>query len=126
HSRPRGSGDADAALRLGRRAVAMSEDPETARQIAELSLDTRPLLVLDVDEVLIEFVRPFVRFLDMRGVELKLETFRLYGNATDRSTGKLLEDENVAALLDAFFEVQAEWQTVSEGAPEAVAALAEG
>jgi len=76
----------------------MSEDPETARQIAELSLDRRPLLVLDVDEVLIEFVRPFVRFLDTRGVELKLETFRLYGNATDRSTGKPLGDENVDAI----------------------------
>ena len=71
----------------------MSEDAETARQIAELSLDLRPLLVLDVDEVLIEFVRPFVRFLDGRGVglKLKLETIRLYGNAIDRATGKLLD-----------------------------------
>ena len=84
----------------------MSEDPETARQIAELSRDTRPLLVLDVDEVLIEFVRPFVRFLDGRGVELKLQTFRLYGNAIDRSTGRLLENEDLASLLEAFFEAR--------------------
>jgi len=28
----------------------MSDDPETARQIAELALDERPLLVLDVDD----------------------------------------------------------------------------
>jgi hypothetical protein len=103
----------------------VSEDPETARQIAELSLDSRPLLVLDVDEVLIEFVRPFVRFLDCRGVELRLETFRLYGNAVHRATGKLLEDEEVAGLLEAFFEVQADWQTAAEGAAEAVAALAD-
>ncbi len=39
----------------------MSDDPETARQIAELSRDTRPLLVLDVDEVLLEFVTPVHR-----------------------------------------------------------------
>ena len=104
----------------------MSEDPETARQIAELSTDTRPLLVLDVDEVLIEFVRPFVRFLDGRGIELRLETFRLYGSAIERSTGKPLEDERVATLLEAFFQAQAEWQTVADGAAEAVAALAGG
>ena len=34
----------------------MSDDPETVRQIAELARDTRTLLVLDVDEVLLEFV----------------------------------------------------------------------
>jgi len=75
--------------------------------------------------VLIEFVRPFVRFLDRHGVDLKLETFRLYGNAIDRHTGKLLEDEQVAAQLEAFFEAQADWQTAAEGAAEAVATLAE-
>lgn len=103
----------------------MSDDPETARQITELSLDARPLLVLDVDEVLVEFIRPFVRFLDGRGVELKLETFRLYGSAKDRRTGELLEDDGVDDLLEAFFEVQADWQTAAEGAADAVAALAE-
>ena len=36
----------------------MSDDPETARQIEELSADDRPLLVLDVDDVVLEFIRP--------------------------------------------------------------------
>ena len=44
----------------------MSDDPETARQIAELSRDARPLLVLDVDEVMLEFVRPFTGFLERK------------------------------------------------------------
>ena len=46
----------------------MSDDPETARQIAELARDMRPLLVLDVDEVLLEFVNPFIGFLGSRAL----------------------------------------------------------
>ncbi|GLS38789.1 hypothetical protein GCM10010869_43860 [Mesorhizobium tianshanense] len=34
----------------------MSDDPETARQIEELAADDRPLLVLDVDDVVLEFI----------------------------------------------------------------------
>jgi hypothetical protein len=102
----------------------MSDDPETARQIAELSRDTRPLLVLDVDEVLIEFVRPFVLFLDKQGIELKLSTFRLFGNAIDRQTKLPLENERVSALLSDFFDAQADWQAAADGAAEAVADLA--
>jgi hypothetical protein len=102
----------------------MSDDPETARQIAELAADGRPLLVLDVDEVLIEFVKPFIRFLDAHGVELRLETFRLFGNARNRRSGQRLSDEEVSAYLDTFYAVQAEWQMVTEDAADAVAELA--
>ncbi|MEQ1952669.1 hypothetical protein [Mesorhizobium sp. CN2-181] len=102
----------------------MSEDPETARQIAELSLDTRPLLVLDVDDVLMEFVRPFMLFLDAQGLELTLATFRLHGNIRDKKTGEALDREPVSALIDGFFAVQAEWQTPLEGAVGAIAELA--
>ena len=38
----------------------MTIDPETLRQIEELSHDDRPLLVLDVDDVLLDFARPFL------------------------------------------------------------------
>lgn len=46
----------------------MSDDPETARQIEELASDDRPLLVLDVDDVVLEFIRPFPQFLERRGL----------------------------------------------------------
>jgi hypothetical protein len=102
----------------------MSDDPETVRQIAELSLDSRPLLVLDVDDVLLEFVNPFVRFLDGQDIELKLDTFKLHGNAIDRTTRVPIDADRVSTLIDDFFEAQAQWQTGANGAAEAVAGLA--
>jgi hypothetical protein len=102
----------------------MSDDPETARQIAELAADERPLLVLDVDEVLLEFVRPFMSFLDSHGLEHKLNSFRLHGNILDRESGLAIEDARVTGLIDDFFAAQHDWQTVAEGAVEAVAELA--
>lgn len=102
----------------------MSEDPETARQIAELSLDTRPLLVLDVDDVLLEFVRPFALYLDSQGLELSLATFRLHGNIKIKKTGEVLDREPVSALIDTFFGIQAEWQTPLDRSAETIADLA--
>jgi hypothetical protein len=101
----------------------MSDDPETARQIAELSHDPRPLLVLDVDDVLIEFISPFIRFLHGKGFDLKLDTFRLNGNVIDRQTATPVEPEGVKTLIGDFFDAQAEWQTASEQAVKAVAGI---
>lgn len=101
-----------------------SEDPETARQIAELSRDARPLVVLDVDEVVLEFVRPFIGFLGSQGLKFDTTSFRLNGNISDATTGAIVEPDRVAVLLDGFFAVQAEWQITAEGAAEAIAALA--
>ena len=103
----------------------MSDDPETARQIAELARDTRPLLVLDVDDVLIEFVQPLIRYLDSQDVELKLDTFRLHGNARERKTGAVLENERVSALIDAFFAAQTDWQPSVADAVETIADLSQ-
>jgi len=102
----------------------MSEDPETARQIAELARDTRPLLVLDVDEVLLEFMVPFMRFLDAQGLVFLAKSFRLTGNIVDRKTQIPLDQTAVSGLLDGFFLAQREWQTAAQGAADAVAALA--
>ncbi len=101
----------------------MSDDPETARQIEELALDDRPLLVLDVDDVLLEFIRPFPRFLNERGFHLTIASFRLTGNVAERETGRLAEQAEVWDLLDEFFHNQAAWQEMTEGAAEALAQL---
>lgn len=103
----------------------MSDDPETERQIAALSLDTRPLLVLDVDDVVLEFLRPFMKFLDGQDHELALKTFKLNGNIRHRATGELADKDAVAALITTFFDAQAEWQTLAEGAAPAIARMAE-
>ena len=99
----------------------MSDDPETARQIAELAADDRPLLVLDVDDVVLEFIRPFPRFLEERGFSLTFNSFRLTGNIAEHSSGRLIEQPEVTALLDEFFGSQADWQSITDGASEALA-----
>ena len=104
----------------------MTIDPETLRQIGTLarSAEVRPLLVLDVDDVLLHFVGPLVRYFEGNGCTLRLETFRLFGNVFDIETGTALENDRVAALLDSFFHAQTEWQTPVDGATQAVAAIA--
>ncbi len=104
----------------------MSIDPETLRQIEELSLDPRPLLVLDADDVLLHFINPCPRFLEANGHELRMGSFRLTGNVFEKASGRPLEQEQVRALLDAFFAAQAEWQTLHDGAAEALAELRRG
>ncbi|MEO9338989.1 hypothetical protein ABFT80_16350 [Mesorhizobium sp. SB112] len=104
----------------------MSEDPETARQIAELAQDTRPLLVLDVDEVVLEFVRPLMGFLNSQNLELKTDTFRLDGNIVELGTTKAVESERVSELIHDFFVVQAEWQEQLEDAADSIAEIARG
>lgn len=101
----------------------MTIDPETARQIDELSLSNDPLIVLDVDDVILEFIRPFPEYLRTRGFELKLESFGLNGNVTDLSSGQRVDNETVAQLVDAFFEVQHDWQKLAEDASETIARL---
>ena len=104
----------------------MSDDPETARQIEELAHDDRPLLVLDVDDVVLEFVRPFPHFLKTRGFGLTLASFRLTGNISETATGRLIEQPEVTALLGEFFDTQAEWQSITEGATDALKMLGKG
>lgn len=101
----------------------MSDDPETARQIAELASDDRPLLILDVDDVVLEFIRPFPNFLKARGFGLTMASFRLTGNIAEQATGRLVEQAEVTALLDDFFHTQADWQSITDGAAEALSAL---
>ncbi|MEP6567451.1 MAG: hypothetical protein ABJB10_20135 [Mesorhizobium sp.] len=101
----------------------MSDDPETARQIEELASDDRPLLVLDVDDVVLEFIRPFPRFLQSRGFGLTLASFRLTGNIAEQASGRLIEQPEVTALLGDFFDAQADWQSVTDGAAEALSSL---
>lgn len=102
----------------------MSIDPETLRQIEQLSHDPRPLLVADVDEVVLDFVGPFTRFLAHAGYAFASRSFRLTGNVVNAESGEKVDPAATGALLDAFFAAQAEWQTAAKGAVSALARLA--
>ncbi len=102
----------------------MSDDPETARQIAELSHDARPLLVLDVDEVVLDFVDPFSRFLNSQGFELLTDSFRIHGNIVALESREAVSSEAVSALMTGFFDVHDAWQTVASDAVATLDSLA--
>lgn len=107
----------------------MTVDPQTLIQIDALgrndqTADERPLLVLDVDDVLLHFVGPLVRYMETQGARLQLSSFRLFGNVFDIGTGTAIDNMGVSALLDGFFGAQGEWQTPVDGALETVAEIA--
>ncbi len=102
----------------------MSDDPETLRQIEELAADDRPLLILDVDDVILDFIKPFPRYLQSRGFDLRLDSFHLHGNIFHVENGEVAATGHVTELIDEFFHGQAEWQTITEGAADAMEQIA--
>lgn len=84
----------------------------------------RPLLILDCDEVILDFAEPFRRWLaDHRGIELRLETFALAGNMRWLADDRPVERADFPALLDGFFTEGQGYQAPAEGALAALAAL---
>ena len=63
-----------------------------------------PLLLLDADEVLLQFVAQLEEYAKEQGLEVRLETFGLTGNIFDRASGKALGAPEVTDLIDDFFK----------------------
>jgi hypothetical protein len=76
-----------------------------------IRLQDRPLIVSDVDEVVLEFLTPFTAFLEAREHTLIPRSFRLSGNIVDRRSGKPISETAAEAVLDAFYAEQNQWQT---------------
>jgi hypothetical protein len=89
--------------------------------ISHIRLTGRPLIVCDIDEVVLEFITPLRNFLFAEGYDLVPRSFQLTGNIVSSETGEIATEIAVKALLDGFFLAQDRWQTP---APDAVASLA--
>ncbi len=85
----------------------------------------RPLIVVDVDEVVVHFIGPLIGFLDRRGYRLDLVSFRLTGNIKYAGTQRTVGKDEVAELLQAFFDEEIHAQPVVDLAAATLAALAE-
>lgn len=83
---------------------------------------SRPLLIVDADEVLLRFAAGFDRFLTARALYLDLVSYRLHGNVRRRDDNSALLDIEVSSLLDEFREAL-DWLEPVEGARETVAQL---
>lgn len=93
--------------------------------IEDVPLRDRPLVVCDVDEVVLEFLTPFTRYLRANDHDLLPRSFRLHGNIVSTRDGKQPDDATVSAFLEAFFGVQDQWQTPAERVIETLTSLAE-
>lgn len=91
----------------------------------DLHLGERPLIVCDIDEVVLEFVTPFEAFLTHNGYELRATSFRLHGNVFNRTDGIKTPDDEVSRMLEAFFTSQNEWQRPVIEAADSLSRLSE-
>ena len=85
--------------------------------------DGRPLLVVDVDEVVLAFVGPLAAFLERHGHRLVPRSFALTGNVTRIGGADAIGAEEVKRLIAAFFEAEVEAQPPVAGAVAALGRL---
>jgi hypothetical protein len=96
-------------------------------EIGALDLDpARPLVVVDVDEVVAMFVRGFERFLGGHGLEMRIERFAIFQNIYRPGEAEHLDVSAGRVLFERFFEADVEDIDPAPGAAEALARLSLG
>ncbi len=97
----------------------------TLAQIGELELDdTRPMVICDVDEVVLHFIAGFESYLHRNDLWLDPASFALNGNVKRKSGNRPLDTEELGTHIAGFFEQEAHRLDAIEGAASALAALA--
>jgi len=91
---------------------------------SHVPLRDRPLVVCDVDEVVLEFITPFTAFLRANSHDLLPRSFRLHGNIVSLVDGSAADDAAIAEFQELFFGSQDRWQAPVERAAETLGALA--
>ena len=97
----------------------------TLAQLAALSFTGRPLVICDVDEVVVHFTRDFEDFLAARGLWLDTSSFALNGNVRDRGSNDPVETTRVAELIEVFFTERTLHMAPIDGAVEALLTIGE-
>ncbi|MBW9113049.1 hypothetical protein JNB88_05230 [Rhizobium cauense] len=96
---------------------------DIATNVSQVRLGDRPLIVCDIDEVVLEFLSPFTAFLRSHSYDLLPRSFRLYGNIVSLLDGSELDKAAVDSLEEIFFANQHLWQNPAEKAVETLQAL---
>ena len=89
------------------------------------SLSDRPLLVCDIDEVVLEFLTPFQNFLLAQDKQLRPNSFALHGNIFDLNTKSAVENQKVSSLIEDFFADQLNWQNLLPDVDQVLKTLSE-
>ena len=101
--------------------------PETAAKlIGQLDLaPARPLIICDVDEVVVRFLDGFERFLESEGLWLDAASFSLSGNVRRTCDGRAVTQERLEMLFQDFFPRYTASLEPVEGASEALRRLSQ-
>jgi len=86
----------------------------------------RPLLIVDVDEVLALFMHGFGRFLAGRGYEFRVDRFALFQNIYEPGAEQHLDVETGRTLFDDFFRFATEDIDPAPDAADSLSILARG
>ena len=103
-------------------------DADTRAQVGALlagpfGASRKPLLVCDVDEVVLHLVAPFEAVLRERGFELRTRSFKLTGNIFHVESGTEATQADVWGALQQLFEEQNVRQEIVAGVVDALTGL---
>jgi hypothetical protein len=85
----------------------------------------RPLVIVDVDEVVGMFMRGFEAFIGGHGLEMRIDRFALFQNLYRPGETTHVDVSHGRRLFDAFFECDPHPMDVAPGAAAALAVLAD-
>ena len=88
----------------------------TQGQLATLSFTGRPLVICDVDEVIVHFTRDFEDYIGLHGLWLDTSSFALNGNIRYRETNAAAPEPLVSELIGTFFETRTRHMQEIDGA----------
>ncbi|MDY8109516.1 hypothetical protein U0C82_10230 [Fulvimarina sp. 2208YS6-2-32] len=91
--------------------------------VADIERRRDALLVLDIDEVVLQFIGPFQTLLRENGIELHFDSYKLTGNARSQATGAALASAELDGLMQRLYAEQASRQPPAEGVQAALSAL---
>ena len=93
----------------------------TRQQLAGLEIAPgRPLVICDVDDVVVYFLRAFEAMLDREGLLFDAQSFALHGNIRDKTTSRIVSAETIAGLIDDFFDRETQHLEAINGAVPAL------
>ncbi|NBT43150.1 MAG: hypothetical protein EBT20_22325, partial [Alphaproteobacteria bacterium] len=80
-------------------------DPRASAIAEKIDIDpSKPLLIVDADEVLFQFMAAFLTFIEEKGHTFIFRSYALAGNVLAHKDGPPLERQNVSDLVTEFFE----------------------
>ena len=90
---------------------------KTYKQIKDLDIKLNlPLVIVDADEVIVHFAKPFTLYLKERGWALELNGYTLSNSIKNIKTNKILENRKSQKLVIDFIQKETHRQPITEGA----------